>query len=146
MTSNMFVVSESSSRSSRNVSEDMYFVAEEDLPVFPKENKVLIWKTSTGQTCLVNIFNVLYAFDKDIIQFDFFISPANICKVSEVVVSNGESILQYKGLLNTTTNSGYGLRLLYCTGIEEIIFVFEDGKCTCGNKYSKHFFIMLFIK
>jgi len=128
----MFVVSESSSILS--MSEDTYFVAEKDLPVFPQENKMLIWKTSTGQTCLVNIFNVLYAFDKDIIQFDFFISPANICKVSEVVVSNDESTLQYKGLLNSTTNFGYGLRLLYCTGIEEITFVFEDGKSTSGIK------------
>ena len=119
-----------------------FFITSEDLPVYPEENMMYVWRTSMDQLCLINIYNIRYSLNENIIQFDFFISPGDICKVSQVKLSFDGSYLQYEPIHAVSMNYGYSLHSYYCKGIEEIIFLSDDGKYTVRRNSIKFTILM----
>jgi len=121
-------ISELSHDALNSTLDSMFFITSEDLPVYPEENMIFVWRTSMDQLCLINIYNIRYSRNENIIQFDFFISPGDICKVSQVKISFGGSYLQYEPIHAESTNYGYSLHSYSCKGIEDITFISSDGK------------------
>ena len=73
--------------------------------------------------CTVTLHNIQYNNSGDMIQFDYFISPADTCSVNNVYIQFGVDYVMYssRGL-----DSDCGMRSDGCLGITQISFCQEE--------------------
>ena len=73
--------------------------------------------------CTVTLHNIQYNNAGDMIQFDYFISPADTCSVENVYIQFGVDYAMYSSL---GLDSDCGMRSDGCLGITQISFCQEE--------------------
>ena len=114
-----------SSVSSSSSQEYLFTLSELEIPLFPTKVSSYLIQTS-GATCILLLNNLAYAFNEDqnvyyLIQFDFVISPSDLCPIYEVAVFFGENNLYRYGDVDSF-GSATGIQSGGCEGITSISF------------------------
>ena len=85
-----------------------------------QEEEIFVWfGDASGDMCTLTLHNIRFNYVGDVVQFDYFISPAETCSVGNVNVYYGAEHVIYS---SDSLDSDCGLRSDGCLGITQITF------------------------